>query len=222
MQDTEIYSIYSRGRMILCTWFTFNRFLYIYVYLCELLVSLCLLTHHTPTFKHLFICAAVSLVLPNMRHTLTTRGDCGWVACFIEIFFTQLEAENISPVSSHVVQHANLAVSCKKRKEKRKAVSWENILYTSPTWTSLINSLFLTDLTNMACCIFIFVYAFLPFFTKWDHQKKIIIHRKKQQLELHAQGVHYLCHQAQITKLPSVIIISDQMVSRGFVQPARL
>lgn len=49
------------------------------------------------------------------------------------------------------------------------------------------------------------------------------IQRKKtNQMELHVQKVPYLCHQAQTTKLPSVIIISDQTVSRGFVQLVRL
>lgn len=88
---------------------------------------------------------------------------------------------------------------------------------------SLIYSLLSTDLTFMTCCIFIFVSTFFPFLPNESiESKRKLLYRKKQQLELHVQGVAYLCHQAQTTKLPSVVIISDQMVSRGFVQPARL
>lgn len=45
---------------------------------------------------------------------------------------------------------------------------------------------------------------------------------KKKKMELHVQKVPYLCHQAHTTKLPSVIIISDQTVTWGFVQLVRL
>lgn len=112
----------SRGRMILCTWFTFHRF----VYLGELLLSSCLLTHHIPIFKRtsFYLCCCIIRATEHDAHSVYPRG----------LWVNSVLAPSWQLKTSHWFHHMwlacyNLAGTCKKkkRKEKRKIVSRENI-----------------------------------------------------------------------------------------------
>lgn len=129
-------------------------------------------------------------------HTLSTKGGLSVNSVLHRNFFHPVSSwKHLTGFITCGSTCYNLAGTCKKRKRKEEG-SFMRKPYTSPTWTSLIYSLFLTDLTNYMMTkwltwlkwwnkssdIFYFCLCFFPFFPKWEHlkQKKIIIQKKNQ------------------------------------------